>query len=166
MIQLIVLTLILIIFVFFLFKKEEFQVDDETEAEEELVIEEESFGEEEEEESEIEKAINDQIEEINKKIKPVLMLPKKYSDYEPYNETYESVQFKESENNKMTNKIEDIPILPPHKITPFPCRTNQHVWDYTGVHKVAPPSEKCNGIDSAIVPNPLSLIHHPTNYVI
>ena len=91
MIQLIVLTLILIIFVFFLFKKEEFQVDDETEAEEALVIEEESFGEEEEEESEIEKAINDQIEEINKKIKPVLMLPKKYSDYEPYNETYESL---------------------------------------------------------------------------
>jgi hypothetical protein len=166
MIQLIVLTLVLLTFVFYLFKKEEFQVEDNEVKEEEAPISQEEAEEKPaEEEEELERAITEQIDEINADIRPVLMMKKSYENYNPCNEPYESVHFVESQN-KMTNKIEDIPLEQPFEITPFPCRKNEHVWDYTGVHKIAPPSEKCNGIDSAVVPNPISLIHHPSNYVV
>lgn len=163
MMSTIVLSLLLSTFIFVIYKKE--QIIDLTfeEQEEEDIDEEEvgPFNVEQIEKEEIESAIQKQINEIN--VPERLSIPKKYNNYNPDSEVYESVDFKETKN-KMLRRNGDIPIENPYKFNVFPSRTNEHTWDYTGVSKIEPPSECKNGIDSSLHKRHPQMFFHPTNY--
>jgi hypothetical protein len=125
-------------------------VDDvlaEEEAEEEADVEEEGFPE---------------IKAIQEPIMPLLNYDTTYNSFT--DDKYAEVTFKETEN-KMVDRNEvikpDIPEL--NEIKPFPCRTLEHTWDYTGVHNVEQSQDKCIGVDSAIQPQPIDVYFHPYN---
>ena len=166
MMQVIVLSILILTFLFILLKKEEFVSTVETiakEEEAEMPTEEEAEmpTEEEAEAEEIEKAIYEQLQEIPKHAD--LVLKKKYGNFSPNGEIHESIDFTET-TDKMTNRNGDIPLVNPYDIKAFPCRKNEHTWDYTGVHKIEKSSKSCRGVNSALSVRADSLFFHPVNY--
>lgn len=168
MMSTIVLSLLLSTFIFVIYRKE-LIIDSKIEEEEEdkrVVFEEEEtyeddFSVEQIEKEELESAIQKQINEIN--IPEKIAVKKKYNNYNPESDIYESVDFKETKD-KMLRRNGDIPIENPYKFNVFPSRINEHTWDYTGVSKVEPHSECKTGVDSALNKRHPQMFFHPTNY--
>ena len=46
----------------------------------------------------------------------------------------------------------------------FPCRERQHVWDYTGVHKIAEETNTCKGTNSAVGRIGYDFFNHSSTY--
>jgi len=162
MMQVIVLSILILTFLFILLKKEETFANndigrDEVSTEEEEV----TMTEEETETEEIEKAIYEQLQEIPKHAD--LVLKKTYENFSPNAEIHESIDFTET-SDKMVNRNANIPLVNPYDIKPFPCRKNEHTWDYTGVHKIEKPTATCRGVNSALTKRPDSMFFHPVNY--
>ena len=162
MMSTIVLSLLLSTFIYVIYKKEQIIVNNQEEEEEEEIIEEEEpVSLEQQELEELESAIQKQIDEIN--IPEKISIKKKYENFNPDSEAYESVDFKETKN-KMLRRNGDIPIENPYKFNVFPSRTNEHTWDYTGVSKIEPRSQCKFGVDSALHKRHPQMFFHPTNY--
>ena len=162
MMSTIVLSLLLSTFIFVIYKKEQIiESKPSEEAEEEQEEEEVPITIEQEEIDEIENATERQINEIN--VPERISIKKKYDNYNPDGDVYESVDFKETKN-KMLRRNGDIPIENPYKFNVFPSRINEHTWDYTGVSKIEPRSECKYGIDSALHKRHPQMFFHPTNY--
>jgi hypothetical protein len=182
----ILLSTLLFVLVTFLYNKEKFQeatsttayVDEaEADAEEEAevdnnnelsailnniatdVLEEEAAEEEAAEEEE-----DDGYVDTEPEIMPLLNYKK---TYEPFTEDkYINVDFNETEDKLVNRNHHILPPMPEHTIQQFPCRTVQHVWDYTGVHKIEPQTDKCNGGNSALGEKSIEVNYHPSNYVV
>lgn len=161
MMQVIVLSILILIFLFILLKKEETFANNDIGRDEDEISTEETMAEEEAETEEIEKAIYEQLQEIPKHND--LVLKKTYDNYSPNAEIHESIDFTET-SDKMVNRNADIPLVNPYDIKPFPCRKNEHTWDYTGVHKIEKPTATCRGVNSALTKRPDSMFFHPVNY--
>jgi len=187
----ILLSTLLFVLVTFLYNKEKFQeatsttayvdeaeADAEAEAEEEAevdnnnelsailnniatdVLEEEAAEEEAAEEEEE----DDGYVDTEPEIMPLLNYKK---TYEPFTEDkYINVDFNETEDKLVNRNHHILPPMPEHTIQQFPCRTVQHVWDYTGVHKIEPQTDKCNGGNSALGEKSIEVNYHPSNYVV
>lgn len=161
MMQVIVLSILILTFLFILLKKEETFANNDIGRDEDEISTEETMTEEETETEEIEKAIYEQLQEIPKHTD--LVLKKTYDNYSPNAEIHESIDFTET-SDKMVNRNADIPLVNPYDIKPFPCRKNEHTWDYTGVHKIEKPTATCRGVNSALTKRPDSMFFHPVNY--
>ena len=91
-----------------------------------------------------------------------LNIRQEYQNYDTVKPEF-VIDFKET-SNKMQKRNADIPIDYPDTMKAYPCRRNTHTWDYTGVHKVAPHTKKCSGIDSSLNKRHPLLYFHPSNF--
>lgn len=169
MVKTIILSILLVMVLVSYYQKnkerfEESNVIMDEDAEEEF---EEEFEEEEEEAiqeiiSETLSSVNETLESIDESTLGHLKIRQEYED-NTYTSPESIIDFKET-TEKMKKRNTYIPIEMPHDLKSYPCRTNTHTWDHTGVHKIEDPSKNCNGINSSLDKRHPQLFFHPSNF--
>ena len=118
--------------------------------------------------------IPDSEEPLEESVDDIPVVPEEPDGYLRIPATYEAnsvskhseIDFTVTTENNMSRKNTAIPVVPPHKIDTFPCRTTAHSWDSYGVHKIEEPTEKCRGGESAFPGRPVEQFFHPSNYAL